>query len=270
MTEDPRAYIAGLFDRASSTYDAVGVDYFGVIAQYLLEDVDLQPGEMVLDVGCGRGAVLFRAAEAVGAEGHLTGIDLAPGMVEATRRDIAARGLMNADVRLADAQQPALADASYDVVLASLSLFFLPRPPDALAAYRRALKPGGRIGFTTFAGKDPRWAWFEDVRRELLPDLKPPGGEHFASDESIDGLLAGAGFVDVSHRAYGFDTHFTTAEHWWKWSWSQTLRAAWERMDAATMETARSRINAGIAEISAPDGSLSYHQPIRVTTAVSA
>src|SRR5204863_5211695 len=129
---DQRGDIVGAFDRAAATYDAVGVEFFGRIAGYLLDDVTLQPGERVLDVGTGRGAVLLPAAAAVAPTGHVTGIDLAPSMVSATQSDIGQLGITNADVRVDDAQEPALDPSSYDVVTASLVLFLLPEPATAL------------------------------------------------------------------------------------------------------------------------------------------
>jgi ubiquinone/menaquinone biosynthesis C-methylase UbiE len=92
---DVRQAVAQLFDRTSETYDSVGVASFAVIARQLLADIGLVRGERVLDVGCGRGAVLFAAAELVGETGSVTGIDLAPGMIDRTVADIRDRGLIN-------------------------------------------------------------------------------------------------------------------------------------------------------------------------------
>ena len=272
MSEDPRAFVAGVFDRASATYDAVGVDFYGHIAEFLVNEVGLQPGERVLDVGCGRGAVLFRAAPIVGPTGRVTGIDLAPGMVAATAQEIAGRGLRNVDVHLDDAQEPDLADASYDVILASLSLFFLPRPPEALARYHRALMPGGRFGCTTFAGDDARWAWFEEGRTTFMAghDFRAPGADSFASDDSISTLLKTTGFSDVTHVKHQFDVRFESREHWWRWTWSQSLRGTWEQLSEETMAQARAFIDENLERIAEPDGSLIYRQPVRVTTAASA
>jgi cyclopropane fatty-acyl-phospholipid synthase-like methyltransferase len=53
-----------------STTESVGIDYFSVFGRWLVEGAQLVPGERVLDVGCGRGAVTIPAAIAVGATGH--------------------------------------------------------------------------------------------------------------------------------------------------------------------------------------------------------
>jgi len=85
------------FDRAAETYDRVGVDLFQPIAARLLEGLEPKVGERVLDIGCGRGAVLVPLAAAVGRTGRATGLDLAPQMVAAAA-DEAARAGLDVDV----------------------------------------------------------------------------------------------------------------------------------------------------------------------------
>jgi ubiquinone/menaquinone biosynthesis C-methylase UbiE len=85
--------VAAVFDRAAETYDSVGVPWFTPIAEHLVRELAPVPGEQILDLGSGRGAAVFPLAEAVGPTGHVTGIDLAEGMVRALRSDVAARGL---------------------------------------------------------------------------------------------------------------------------------------------------------------------------------
>lgn len=100
--------IAAVFGRAAPTYDRTGrFAYFG---QRLVAAVDLAPGARVLDVASGRGAVLFPAAEAVGPQGQVTGIDLSGPMVEATSAKIQSRGLTHAEVLLMDAERMTLAE----------------------------------------------------------------------------------------------------------------------------------------------------------------
>jgi O-methyltransferase/aklanonic acid methyltransferase len=56
-----------------------GPDYWDYFGARLIELTDLQPGERVLDVGCGTGSSLFPAAEKIGPQGFTVGIDICPG-----------------------------------------------------------------------------------------------------------------------------------------------------------------------------------------------
>ena len=60
---DQRARVAAVFDGAAETYDRVGVDLFQPIAARLVEELQPRAGERVVDMGCGRGAVLLRWPE---------------------------------------------------------------------------------------------------------------------------------------------------------------------------------------------------------------
>jgi ubiquinone/menaquinone biosynthesis C-methylase UbiE len=271
VTTDPSAFTAGVFDRAAQTYDNVGVPYFRPIARLLVDSVALQAGERVLDIGCGRGAVTRYAAEEVGPAGRVTAIDLSPVMVDYTRQDVERRRFHHVTVDVADGQAIELRDASYDAVLSSLSVFFLPDPREAFIRYRRALRPGGRFGFTTFAGDDPRWGWLDEMRRKFLPGqpVDPPGYAQFENDAVIAELLAAAGFRDVMSHTRLLDVEFRDEEHWWTWTWSQGMRAFWEQLDETALAGAHTFAMHKVHEMATPNGSILLRQPIRLTTAVA-
>ena len=140
MTDSPEArreQTRALFSRAAPEYDAGGsFAYFG---RRLVEMVGVEPGQRVLDVASGRGAVLFPAAEWAGASGHVEGIDLAEGMVEATNADAERRGV-RARVRLMDAEHLDFPDASFDRVLCGFGIMFPPDQFQALSEFRRVLR----------------------------------------------------------------------------------------------------------------------------------
>lgn len=272
MTDDPRAAIAGVFDRSAPAYDAVGVSYFSDIARLLLDDVALAPGERLLDVGCGRGAVALRAAERVGPGGAVTGIDLAPTMVELTAAAARERGLAQLRVEVMDAQEPTLPEASYDVVTASLVAFFLPDPAAGLRAWRRLLVDGGRLGMTSFAGDDNRWDWLPDVFAPHVPEHRRrrrhmDDGGPFSSTARVEELVRDAGFRDPSSVVRTQVTHFADEEQWHAWSWSHGMRGMWEQVPDDRRDEVRAQAFEHLAAMRESVGGLVLEQDVRYTVA---
>lgn len=116
-------------------YAATG-RFVATLATAVLQVLDPQPGEHILDAGCGDGALTAQLA-ASGAQ--LTGVDASPGMVEAART----RGLQ---VDLASLTE-LVYDGAFDAVFSNAALHWIPAPlqPSALAGLFRALRPGGRF-----------------------------------------------------------------------------------------------------------------------------
>src|SRR5438045_6805167 len=81
------------------------------VAQILLREAKVQPGERVLDVGCGPGATALPLAATVGARGHVTGVDIAEPMLGLLRRRVAERGITNLTPLPADAPTHAFGPA---------------------------------------------------------------------------------------------------------------------------------------------------------------
>jgi ubiquinone/menaquinone biosynthesis C-methylase UbiE len=268
----PSAGIAGVFDRAADTYDDVGVEWFTPIAQGLVDELAVQPGERVLDVGCGRGAALFPLAEATGPTGSVLGIDLAPRMVQRTAQDVLTRGLSHCKVKLADACAPELPSSSYDVVASCLVLFFLPDPGAALRAWLDLLMPGGRLGVATFGPQDPRWVAVDQLFAPYLPpamlDARASGRRGpFASDEGMEQLLSDAGLVDgrTAHRT--IEARFADAEQWHAFSWSHGQRAMWEVVPQERHEELQRQASALLERFAEADGAMSFSQEVRYTLA---
>jgi ubiquinone/menaquinone biosynthesis C-methylase UbiE len=260
--------IAGVFDRAADTYDDVGVAWFRPIALGLAEQLAVTAGERVLDVGCGRGALLAPLAGAAGPTGRVLGIDLAPRMVSRTAEDF--RHVPQVEVRVADAAAPGLPPSSFDVIGSSLVLFFLPDPAAAVASWTEILADGGRLGVTTFGPQDERWREVDEIFTPYLPqrmlDARTSGQRGpFASDDGVERLLRDGGLTGVRTAHRLVEAAFRDAEHLLEFSWSHGQRAMWESVPEHELPALRQRMLEMARGFADPSGGFSFTQQVRYT-----
>jgi ubiquinone/menaquinone biosynthesis C-methylase UbiE len=117
----------------------------------------MQPGEQVLDVGCGTGTLAMEAARRVGRAGRVAGVD--PGTQQIARaRQKAERASLSIDFQVGVIEQLTFPDQSFDVVFSTLMMHHLPTPlkRQGLAEIARVLKPGGRLVIADFTHKQER------------------------------------------------------------------------------------------------------------------
>ena len=172
----------------------------------LLGRAALRPGERVLDLGCGSGALSLDAAARVGPDGSVMAFDIAEDFV--SRVEERARDLPMVTPVQGDAQTHDFSGSACDAVLSLFGMMFFADPPAAFANITTAVAPGGRIVFVTWAGPEHN-PWFSVPGRALagaLPEMPPPdpsapGPMAFADTGLVTGLQAVAGFGDVAAEA---------------------------------------------------------------------
>ncbi len=269
MTEagDVTARVARLFDELATDYDRSGVDFFAPIATRLVELLEVRPGERALDLGCGRGAVTLPLATAVGG-GQVTALDISPAMVSLTR-DAAPP---NVEVACQDASAPDLPERSYDVVASSLVLFFLPEPTDALARWLQLVRPGGRIGISTFGPQDEVWTAVDDLFLPYLPpgmlDPRTVGSRGpFASDAAMEALFLGCGATAVRTVGEDLPVVFADAEAWRAFTLSVGQRAMWRHVPAEAQPRLFADAAALLERARGEDGRITLRQQVRYTLA---
>jgi ubiquinone/menaquinone biosynthesis C-methylase UbiE len=141
--------IADLYNRRSQTYDEG--DWHPRIAHRLVEYAGIRRGQQVLDIATGTGMVAIEAAQLVGPEGRVIGVDIAAGMLAEAKRKVEAFGLTNIEFHLADAEALEFPDNSCDRILCSSAFIWMQDIGAALRHWYHFLKPGGLIGFHAFA-----------------------------------------------------------------------------------------------------------------------
>jgi arsenite methyltransferase len=105
----------------------------------------LAPGERVLDLGSGAGTDSLIAAQMVGEQGHVTGIDMTQEMLAKARAAAAEMGATNVEFVEGEAERLPLPDASFDVVISNGVIDLIPDKDAVFIELFRVLAPGGRI-----------------------------------------------------------------------------------------------------------------------------
>ncbi|MEX0305254.1 MAG: methyltransferase domain-containing protein [Leisingera sp.] len=134
-----------------------------------------EPGEHILDIGCGNGLLTLELSRAVGADGHVAGLDASPQMLAAAHQRI--NGRANVTLVEGDAARLPFDEASFDKAAALQVFEYLTDRRPALRALHKVLKPGGLL-----AAGDIHWdtlAWHSDNTRRMERMLEA-WGRHMA------------------------------------------------------------------------------------------
>ncbi|MYI06881.1 MAG: arsenite methyltransferase [Gemmatimonadetes bacterium] len=150
----------------------------------------LSPGETVLDLGAGAGFDCFLAAERVGPEGRVIGVDMTPEMLERARDNARRGGYGNVEFRLGEIEALPVPDGVVDIVISNCVLNLSANRPRVLAEVMRVLKPGGRVMISDLVSEREVPEFVARSRESLVGCLPVPVWE-YARD------LAAAGFAQV-------------------------------------------------------------------------
>jgi ubiquinone/menaquinone biosynthesis C-methylase UbiE len=193
----------------------------------------------VLNLACGRGAVLRPALAMVGSHGSVLGIDIAPEMVRRLGAELAEQAATNVEVRVDDAEQLHVADGSFDVVTGGFMIFFPPDPPRVLDEIRRVLRPGGRVALSVYDGP-AGFPFQSELEAAVGAAARPPGpGGHFNDAAVLCEGLVDAGFESVTTADLSERFRFESVDEVERWQRSTGVRRAIDSLDDAQLAAYR-------------------------------
>lgn len=219
---DYKQGIADLYDRRSQTYD--DSEWHWQICHRLLEFSQVGSGQFVLDIATGTGHVAIAAAQIVGPEGWVVGVDISDGMLDQARSKVEALNLSNIEFQPADAETLNVLVDWFDRILCANAFPWIEDKAAALQRWYQCLKPGGLVGIYTPA----ETAYVGDV---VLRHVFETYGVALVSSEPVGTiekchhLLAEAGFeaIEIKTEQHGSYISLEKAKEMWSGSYRPTL-----------------------------------------------
>ncbi|HEX8085378.1 MAG TPA: methyltransferase domain-containing protein [Solirubrobacteraceae bacterium] len=170
----------------------------------VLDALDPQPGDRVVDVGCGPGFYVADVLDRVGPEGAVTGIDVADAMLALAARRV--DGRPGATVERGEATSIPLPDASVDRAVSVQVFEYLPDIAAGLSELRRVVRPGGRVVLWDIDWSTLSWHSGDDARMERMQAAWDRHLVHPVLPRTLGASLRAAGFGDVRAEGHLFTT----------------------------------------------------------------
>lgn len=201
-----------VWNQVAKEYGSVGPNYWNWFGQKLVDFAELEVGNRILDIGCGRGASLFPAAKVVGSSGFVHGIDLSEKMIEYTQIEnpFSTVQLSHGDLQVVNNQEE-----SYDNILCGFGLGYFEANPIYYDIVKKNLKKGGSISFSVWTHQEDQ-TWMNELVQNFLPPPKPHKTSHdMTTSDGLQNLLNERGFICDKINMVEQVFVFESPEVWW-------------------------------------------------------
>jgi SAM-dependent methyltransferase len=200
------------FDVAADSYDRFMGRYSMHLSPQMADLANVAPGQRVLDVGCGPGALTTELVRRLGPEA-VTAVDPSASFLEAIHRR-----LPEVDVRQAFAENLPFADGEFDAAIAQLVVHFMADPAAGLREMRRVIREGGVAVACVWdhaGGRSPLSPYWEAAHR-VDPNIEDEGARPGGREGHLGELFREAGFDDVLETELAVSVEHPTFEEWWE------------------------------------------------------
>ncbi len=242
--------IRSTYHAAADCYDQVPLAFWETIGRATIARASLRLGHHVLDACCGSGAATIPAAQAVGADGRVLGIDLAAGLLDLARAKAARAKLGQVEFVEGNFETLDEPSESFQTVLCTLGMFAHPEPKAGVQRLWRWVRPRGNLAFTAWGARplEPLAEIFGRQLRAVRPDLALAADPWAAVNNpaAVMALFRGAGISSVVVEASAAEQRLRTAEDGWTILMGTWHRAAIESLEAAQRAQVRAAVLAEI------------------------
>jgi len=243
MPENAQDRAAFTYNAAADFFDASPLSFWDYFGRRTIELASLPNGSRVLDVCCGSGASALPAAEAVGPEGRVIGVDLAEQLLELARTKASQRHLGNIEFEVGDMLSMRFPSASFDAVVCVFGIFFVPDMAKAVSELWSRIRSGGKLAVTTWARNfcEPANKAFWHSIKQLRPDLYKGFNpwDRIDDPESLKKILEKGGVplpkISTENRRHPI----SSANDWWAIVLGSGYRGTIEQLTEAEQETVK-------------------------------
>lgn len=237
--------IRSAFDAAADSFDADPLSFWKRIGRRTIDQIQLNHGDQVLDVGCGAGASAFPAAGAVGPFGRVIALDISEQLLALGRQQAVRQGIRNIDFCCEDMTELDYPDQSMDAVVSVLSIFFVDDMEMQIRRLWSLLKPGGTLAVTCWGPcvLEPAMSAWMDIVGDVRPDLytdSSPGGR-ISRPKELQSLFRAGGARDVTVIEEPGSHLLKRPADWWDIVLGSGLRGVMEEMSEREFALVKAR-----------------------------
>lgn len=229
------------WDNAAPYYDTGWQKQLWPAQERILSNIEVKPGDQVLDISCGSGLVTLPIAKSVTPRGKVTGIDLSECMIEEARARTDKTDLSNVTYQQMDAENLEFEDNRFDAVVCSLGLMYFPYPEKALEEMYRVAKAGAEISTLVWgARKECGWASiFPIIDKRVKSDVCPLFFQ-LGTGTTLKKAFEAIGFKSVSSDRFSITLNFKDNEEACIAAfWGGAVALAYQKFDDQTREEAK-------------------------------